>query len=151
MALKWNDTLAMIVQDHLSRLLKDDERRGDNDRLIAIKANALPVYLDMSGTICITTKGEVLLFEPESGQITIINDEKWKTIAAVSTAKRYPDLQEIIPARPSLAEECPDRLARVSKIPHDEACEAFGHAVSSSQNEFHFPIREHCERVPVQG
>src|SRR5262245_52101742 len=93
-----------IVEGCLSAFLAGP----DNElKSIASKYQALPVYSDMGGTLFITPRLEVLALDHDGGAVpTRELSEKWRLVAVVSAADKYPELQSLIPSRPPDALQC---------------------------------------------
>src|SRR5437016_5887753 len=106
MKLNWNSKLSASISAHIDALLSSERAVSNEEGIIARKTNALPVYSDMSGSLCVTPDGMILFYDSESGQVTPMTDERWCIIAAVSASEHYPDLRELLPARPSTAKSC---------------------------------------------
>jgi hypothetical protein len=76
-------------------------------KAIASEHQALPVYSDMGGTLFLTSALDVLTLDHNGGAAPKPEtSEKWRLIAVVSGAERYPELQCLIPARPPDALQC---------------------------------------------
>src|SRR5688500_12377523 len=74
---------------------------------IASKHRALPVYSDIGGTLFITPVLEVLALDHDGGVVPIPEtSEKWRLVAVLSAAEKYPELQCLVPTRPSDACQC---------------------------------------------
>jgi hypothetical protein len=106
MEIMWNKELASRVRAHLDYLLQAGPD-GTEAKSIARAVNALPVYSDMSGSLAIAPDGTILYYNSESGHISEVVMEEWRIIAAVSAAKKFPDLGEMVPERPWGAKSCP--------------------------------------------
>jgi hypothetical protein len=106
MKFNWNSKMASAVQTHLEALLRCEQTIFDEERSVAHRTNALPVYSDLSGTLTISPEGTVLYYNSESGEIEPITDDTWTIVAAVSAAEKYPDLRALLPEKPPTAKTC---------------------------------------------
>jgi hypothetical protein len=104
--INWNKGFSALVEAQLDMLLSSDQASSEEVKSIASQTSALPVYSDMSGTLCISPEGVILFFDSESKQITEITDVNWRIIAAVSAAEKIPGLRNMLPNRPLTALTC---------------------------------------------
>ena len=69
---------------------------------------ALPVYADMGAALLLRPDGEILAFPWDSlGTPAPESDPVWRLIAVVVGAETYPELQPLLPVRPSGSPGCP--------------------------------------------
>jgi hypothetical protein len=87
---------AMTAQETESSAFRDAARA----------TGALPVHADTGGALAITVDGEVIMYDFETGETTI-PEQKWKVLAHVKAARRYPELRELAPRKPADAKNCP--------------------------------------------
>jgi hypothetical protein len=74
---------------------------------IADHHSALPVYMDMGGTLFLTLDGDVLSLHHDDGDIPTPELEPgWRIIAAVAASEKYPELSPLVPERPASATDC---------------------------------------------
>jgi hypothetical protein len=90
-------------------------------------SGALPVYADMGGTLFLRPDGEILVLEHDSTDAPQIEaDPGWNITALVVGAEKYPELAQLLPARPpgtANCEECEGRGAvRLGSIGRDFLC-----------------------------
>jgi tetratricopeptide (TPR) repeat protein len=104
--LNWEDGLSELVVARLRSLLSD-RSAAPLIREAAKITNALPVYGDLGGILCISRDGRVLCLD-NSGLVTVVTDDFWRIVAAVSAAEKYPELSAILPERPPGAKPCSD-------------------------------------------
>jgi hypothetical protein len=64
------------------------------------------VYSDMGGALAITPEGEVLEYDFET-RITAVAEGNWRTAGFTRAARRFPELKDLAPLRPSSAVNCP--------------------------------------------
>jgi hypothetical protein len=80
---------------------------GDDVSQSAASATAgLPVYSDLGGILAITPEGVVRLYDPETGSVSDVADERWRRVALVSASEKHPSLADLLPARPTHAAAC---------------------------------------------
>lgn len=72
----------------------------------ARNTGGVPVYSDMGGVLVITADIRVLHFDPEQDVAHPVEDERWRTIALASAAKKFPELASLLPPTPSGAPTC---------------------------------------------
>ncbi|SRR5690606_14620060 len=73
----------------------------------ASRTGGVPVYADLGGVLAITAGGEVVRFEPETDEVFVVDDERWRTLAFARASRRFPELSSLKPSRPSLSTTCP--------------------------------------------
>lgn len=91
----------------IRQLIEDLKVEGQDSpqRQLARAADVLPAYVDMGGALVLTDEGKILEYDLES-EVRKPAGEPWITIAQVSLAKRYDELAELMPERPSDAVDC---------------------------------------------
>lgn len=88
----------------------------------------LPVYMDTGATLFLRPDGKVVRLDHEAADRVPQPEtaENWKIVAVVSAAKVYPQLEALVPKRPSGArscEGCEGRGAiRIDKIDYEFGC-----------------------------
>lgn len=107
MQINWCRRTADFVKARLEALLAAAATgsRGE-EREIARKMQALPVYMDMGGALAFTIDGVVLSLDWETEQVGPETDESWIVVAAVAAAEKYPELCELLPPMPPHATIC---------------------------------------------
>jgi hypothetical protein len=71
---------------------------------------ALPVYVDADGALFLTSDGAVL-FKKGNAADAVLTPEtstEWQIVARLAAAERFPELKDLIPARPASAVTCPE-------------------------------------------
>lgn len=74
-------------------------------REAALATNALPVHVDMGGALAVTADGEVVGYDWETKQSTLVSGD-WRVFALAKAGRRFPVLAELAPARPDDAIDC---------------------------------------------
>ena len=105
----------MALPDHTSKLVEhrlEEYLKGPLDDMqeAARTHRALPVYADVGGVLFLKPDGNVL-FRDSSKMEAGLNPEKslqWQTIARLAAAERFPELKDLVPARPASTPDCPD-------------------------------------------
>jgi hypothetical protein len=71
---------------------------------------ALPVYADIRGALFLKPNGEVVLKPNNSADVSLVpvSSREWRLVARLAAAERFPELSELIPARPPSAPDCQD-------------------------------------------
>ena len=78
-----------------------------NMRKLAAELNLLPVLRDMGGCYGLRPNGEIFSFVwDEPYQLRIERDVRIQNLVLFQGAKSFPDLAEMVPARPPDAREC---------------------------------------------
>jgi len=68
---------------------------------------ALPLYSDVGGCLALRPDGRVVQIVWEKPELSFGDAAtKWRTVALVNGAKTYPELRELLPARPAGAPTC---------------------------------------------
>ena len=100
----WNERLARVIEDLCSKAQCDlsDSPFAQGCRQVALETRALPVYCDLGGWLVITSGGSILHYDVNLGEPA----ERWKRLALVMAADRYPELEELRPVRPEGARTC---------------------------------------------
>lgn len=76
--------------------------------VIAAKENVLPLFMDMGGFYGINTSGEIISFSWDNLEVSRLETEpRICNIVLFQGAKIYPELEDILPGRPSDARICP--------------------------------------------
>lgn len=89
--------------DRLSRLLgREDGALGDAARA----TGGVPVHMDLGGVLVIDRWEAVVSYDPDDGTIAPVSDARWRTLALVKAAEKFPDLRELAPGPPSNAVVC---------------------------------------------
>jgi hypothetical protein len=73
---------------------------------VAEAAGALLVYAGMGGALAVTPEGGVVLYDFDERVISA-PEEGWQLFALKRAAKKFPELLELAPSRPSAAVNCP--------------------------------------------
>jgi hypothetical protein len=103
----WTAELAAKAARHLDRILDQPEIPLGWESVAAKRTKCLPVYTDLSGTIVLSTSGELFFCDGESQTVTPLGETLWRRVAIISLIEKYPDLSELLPVRPSHASICP--------------------------------------------
>jgi hypothetical protein len=105
----------MTLPAHLSTLIElriEQYLTGpaDDTRASARTHRALPVYADVDGTLFLTPTGEVLMKRGQDANAPLVPEQSAhaRVVALIAAAERFPELAEIIPARPASATTCQD-------------------------------------------
>ena len=78
-------------------------------RRLAAELKVLPMFLDFGGCYGVRPNGEIVSFSwDEPYKLEAENDPRVRNIVLFQGAKKYPELEELVPARPPDAVECPD-------------------------------------------
>jgi hypothetical protein len=72
----------------------------------ALRTGGVPVYADLGGVLAITAEGEVLRFDPEADEVSVVNDERWRALALARAAHKFSELSQLKPLRPSSSTTC---------------------------------------------
>ena len=96
------------IVETLERLSQEAAISAESDsaRRAAKATGGLPLQCDMGGVLVLTPLGTVLHYDPETGAVASVDDDRWKTAALVKAARRYPELIALFPVKPSNAVVC---------------------------------------------
>src|SRR5215831_2180751 len=80
----------------------------DSDlRAVVSKLNVLPLLLDMGGCYALNQDGDVISFAWDNEMdMQIELDPRIRSIALFQGSRKYPELEVLIPARPTAAPDC---------------------------------------------
>jgi hypothetical protein len=67
----------------------------------------LLLYADMGGMIALTASGELIFCPWDSETVAPVEAALWVDVALASAAKRYPELSDLLPERPTESTICP--------------------------------------------
>ena len=67
---------------------------------------SLPVHTDMGGALVVTPECDVVQYDFETGA-TRTPEESWRTLALVKAARKFPELRNLAPPKPTEAIDCP--------------------------------------------
>jgi hypothetical protein len=96
-------------QDDVIRQLSSEaqqESSSQEQRTAALRTGGVPVYEDMGGILIVMPQGVVMHYDPEHQRATPVTDERWRTVAYVQAARRFPRLSGLLPSRPEGAPTC---------------------------------------------
>ena len=96
-------TLEDTIRD-LSHQLRSSER--DDLRAAAVATGGAQVYADMGGILVILESGDVVCFDPDTSTIQPVTDIRWRAVAIVHGARKFPALARLLPPRPTGAIVC---------------------------------------------
>ena len=82
-----------------------DNMLDDGVRCVATDKQAFVIYADLGGAALLDLDGRVWFF-PWDGEAAWEDSANWRLTALVIGAERFPELQELLPVRPSLAPDC---------------------------------------------
>jgi hypothetical protein len=99
----------MTMNETVRRFAQTAATQTENEPLreVAQATGGLPVYMDMGGALVITEDLDVLAYEWETKRAEREVDEGWRRSAYCHAARRYPELQALLPVRPANARTCP--------------------------------------------
>jgi hypothetical protein len=103
-----HEVAMMRTNEEISRLsnkLAEDSSSADVREAARI-TGGVPAHIDMTGILVVLTEGKVAFFDTETRTVRDVEDDSWRTIARVSAAKKYPELQPLVPERPPDAQTC---------------------------------------------
>lgn len=109
------------VQATIRRLV-DEALKSPRDSVtfeVAHVTAALPVLLGIGGALSLTPEGKVLSYDYEA-RTTTAADERATKRALLHASRRFPDLKNLAPKRPSSSEAC-------------DACNGSGILISRSE------------------
>lgn len=107
MLTKWSPELAARVSNHVAAILIEPQSHPSSEVEATRRTRGLPVYGDLGGIIALTSSGDFVSYNSESETVTPVQESLWQDVALASLAKHYPDLRELLPARPARAPVCP--------------------------------------------
>lgn len=89
---------------------------GDSSSLFAYafgaiaRLNGLPLYFDWTAFMALLPDGQIawVPYDNEPGDIEAVQEERVRNLGLFQATKLHPDLQFLLPTRPSDAIDCPD-------------------------------------------
>jgi hypothetical protein len=112
----------------------DDGHEPEYLRVLSARYHVLPIFVDWTGFWGLRADGEIFLVDTEYGNEPVIElDDRVRRIALFQGAKKYIQLQPLLPSRPPNAQDCPHCLGKglieMPDIPPDRIvcyCGGFG-------------------------
>ena len=109
----WNNDLAAAVRRLISEVVSGRANPFGRDsadplgfnRAAAQVTGGLPCWSDMGGFLAITPSGSIVGYAHQE-KVEEVLDEKWRRIALAAAARMYPELSELLPARPEKSITC---------------------------------------------
>jgi hypothetical protein len=98
----WTPDLSSVVASLYERARHGPQPTAE----IAQRAEGLPVYVDVGGSLVLTTAGEVREYVFESDTVNTVTEPRSLRLAAVSASQRYPELELLRPARGERCRVC---------------------------------------------
>jgi len=98
-----NVSLAAAVRRLSAEAAADTSDPGTRE--VLKRTGGVPVYQDMGGVLIVTPSGQVLAYDPESGAV-VEPEPRWERLALVRAARRFPELEGLMPERPETSVEC---------------------------------------------
>jgi hypothetical protein len=105
---KWTPEHAAKVAQRMEQILNNPQSYSDSQVQAVRRSNGLPVYGDLGGVIALTASGEFVVYDSNAETVTPVEEGLWADIALASLGKHYPDLHDLLPARPADAAVCPN-------------------------------------------
>jgi len=65
------------------------------------------VYADLGGILLVTPEAGVLRYDPETGSVAEVTEDRWRTLALARAAGKFPGLEALRPLQPVNALACP--------------------------------------------
>ena len=126
----------MTIPANLLALIEtriEEYLRGPPDAMRACSREhrVLPVYADMDRLLFLRPDGEILFKKNELASSSLVPEksEYWRLIAKLVAAEKFPELAQLVPARPPSASDCLDCEGR-GKVLNDmvrcEVCHGLG-------------------------
>lgn len=99
--------ISVEIGETIRRLAAEAARNSESSaiRQAAQATGALPVHADMGGALVVTAEGDVIQYDFETGATTR-PDENWKVLGLAKAARRFPELRNLAPEKPTDAVRC---------------------------------------------
>ena len=92
----------------INAIVSGSSSQNADVRKVASETNALPLHYGLGGGMALRPTGEVFEFSWDNPRDTKeVDDPRLMNIALFQGSKKYPDLEALVPARPSGATVCP--------------------------------------------
>lgn len=102
------ETLAQQIGWRLEEITSGGSGLSRELRSVATVLGALPIVFDENGTIAVRRDGTLLSYRwAEDHSLTSEIPARDRLIALVIGAEKYPELRELLPAKPADARPCP--------------------------------------------
>ena len=110
--------IANLIQDYIA----DFASNPLDLRQLAVAEGVLPLFIDMGGVFVINTKGDIISFpfglnadgdmvayplDNSDGLPRVETDPRVHNIVLFQGSKKYPELEDLVPAKPADARVCP--------------------------------------------
>ena len=106
--------IAKLIQDYLA----DSTPDHNNLRQLAAEEQVLPLCWDFGGVFAINPSGDILSFLwDDTLHPQVEYDPRIRNLALFQGSKKYPELKDLVPAKPNDAHVCPD-CAGTGIAPH---------------------------------
>jgi len=112
--------LQLCVQRRLAEYLNDPAAEFLD---VASQFKALPVYSDLGGTLFITPSLQILSVRSDNTTVVEEHAPQWKLVAFVAAAERFPELSQLLPARPDGVDVC-TACSGAGRLKHGVRCGA---------------------------
>ena len=103
--------LASEISEWLTRRIEAFSRDSEEPEYLRLHVSrhcVLPILIDWTGFWGLRTDGEIWLVDTEDGREPVVElDERLQRVALCQGAKKYPELQPLVPERPEGARDCP--------------------------------------------
>lgn len=95
------------VSKKIRELIAGIEKKGEESisKEVAEAAGALLVYAGWGGALAVTPEGEVFLYDYDT-KLRSSPEENWRFFTLMKAARKFPELQDLAPPRPSAAVNC---------------------------------------------
>jgi hypothetical protein len=103
-----NPRVTSEISAAIRRLIADIAQQTEPsiDKEVVEATGELPVYKGWTGALAVTPAGEVIFYDYET-KAGESRDEGWQVLAITKAARRFPELKDLAPPKPSTAVSCP--------------------------------------------
>lgn len=104
-----SENILLNISHLLRRYIAETMLDDPEIKQLAIKENALPLFIDIGGVYAIRTNGEVIVipWKEDEGQTLVIEDKRIRNTVLFQGSKRYPELERLTPVKALNAQTCP--------------------------------------------
>lgn len=121
------------IERRIAEFIEDPTSVHADTHEVIARLNALPLLFDWTGFMALRLDGQIIWvpYEDEPGDVEVVREERLRNLGLFRGITLHPDLQFLLPQRPTGAIDCPDcRGTGKLTLPH--GCERLADSVLCS-------------------
>ncbi len=98
------------IERRVAEFIEDSTSVHAHTRGSVARLNALPLLFDWTGFMALRLDGQIVWvpYDNEPGDVEVVLEERLRNLGLLRGTKLYPNLQFLLPPRPTGAIDCPD-------------------------------------------